>query len=160
MINLWTKKQQCSVNLVKLFLKCAEWIIRACGFFKLFLLQQNNMQTKQRICGVDLTFIRKMVRLLLLVYNSAAVHNSLIRWSTGTTRAGWVGLLLWECKTKKLIFYLTHMVLTTSLVPDICTHIWWREKCFPFLSFISFIQPKESNQNHFFNNLGPSLHIL
>ena len=58
------------------------------------LLQQNDMQTKQQICGVDLTFICKMVLLLLSVYNSVPIHNSLIRWSTGTTRAGWVGLLL------------------------------------------------------------------
>ena len=104
------------------------------------------MQTKQHIRGVDLTFICKRVILLLPVYNSVPVHSSLIRWSTGTTRAGWVGLLLWECKTKNLICYLKHMVLTTSLVLDLCTRICWREKYFPFLSFISFIQPKESNQ--------------
>ena len=41
--------------------------------------------------GGDLTFTCKMV-LLLLVYNS--VHNSLIPLSTGTTKAGFVGLLL------------------------------------------------------------------
>ena len=43
--------------------------------------------------GVDLTFTCKMV-LLLLVYNSVLVHNSLIPLSTGTTKAGFVGLLL------------------------------------------------------------------
>ena len=42
------------------------------------LSQQNNMQTKQHICEVDLTFTHKMVLLLLPVYNSVAVHNSLI----------------------------------------------------------------------------------
>ena len=52
------------------------------------LLQQNDMQSKQNNCGVDLTLTCKMVPLLLLVY------NSVIFWSTGTTRAGWVGLLL------------------------------------------------------------------
>ena len=55
------------------------------------LLQQNDKQSKQR---VDLTLTCKMVLLLLLVYNSVPVYNSLIFWSTGTTRAGWVGLLL------------------------------------------------------------------
>ena len=58
------------------------------------LLQQNDTQSKQHIgVGVDLTFTCKMV-LLLLVYNSALVHNSLIPLSTGTTKAGFVGLLL------------------------------------------------------------------
>ena len=32
-----------------------------------------------------------MVLLLLPVYNSVPVYNSLIRKTTGTTRAGWVG---------------------------------------------------------------------
>ena len=41
---------------------------------------------KQHICRVGLTFIHKMVLLLLPVYNSVAVHNSLIRWSTFTTK--------------------------------------------------------------------------
>ena len=44
------------------------------------------MQTKQHICRVDLTFIRKMVLLLLPVNNCVAVHNSVIRLSTGTTK--------------------------------------------------------------------------
>ena len=61
------------------------------------LLQQNDTQSKQHIWGggggVDFTFTFKMV-LLLLVYNFVPVHNSLIPWSTGTTKAGWVGLLL------------------------------------------------------------------
>ena len=64
------------------------------------LLQQNDTQSKQHIGGgggggggVDLTFTCKMV-LLLLVYNSFLVHNSLIPLSTGTTKAGFVGLLL------------------------------------------------------------------
>ena len=48
------------------------------------------MQMKQHI-WVDLTFICKMVLLLLPVYSSVPVHNSLICWSTGTARAGWVG---------------------------------------------------------------------
>ena len=42
---------------------------------------------------VDLTFTCKMV-LLLLVYNCVLVHNSLIPLSTGTTKAGFAGLLL------------------------------------------------------------------
>ena len=58
------------------------------------LLQQNDMQSKQHNCGVDLTLTCKMVPLLLLVYNCVPVDSSLIFWSTGTTRAGWVGLLL------------------------------------------------------------------
>ena len=63
------------------------------------LLQQNDTQSKQRIggrgggVGGDLTFTCKMV-LLLLVYNSVLVHNSLIPLSTGTTEAGFVCLLL------------------------------------------------------------------
>ena len=58
------------------------------------LLQQNDTQSKQHIgVGVDLTFTFKMV-LLLLVYNSALVHNSLIPLSTGTTKAVFVGLML------------------------------------------------------------------
>ena len=44
------------------------------------------MQTKQHICRVDLTFIRKMVLLLLPVYNCVAVHNSVIHLSTGTAK--------------------------------------------------------------------------
>ena len=48
------------------------------------------MQTKQHIYRVNLTFIRKMVLLLLPVYNCVAVHNSVIHLSTGTTK-GWGG---------------------------------------------------------------------
>ena len=47
------------------------------------------MQTKQQktnFCRVDLTFIRKMVLLLLPVYNCVAVHNSVIDLSTGTNK--------------------------------------------------------------------------
>ena len=62
------------------------------------LLQQNDMQSKQHNCGVDLTLTCKMVPLLLLVYNSVPVDNSLIFWSTGTTRAGWVQ----SCKHARL----------------------------------------------------------
>ena len=44
--------------------------------------------------GLILHLLAKIVLLLLLVYYSVTVHNSLIPWSTSTTRAGWVGLLL------------------------------------------------------------------
>ena len=44
--------------------------------------------------GLILHLLAKIVLLLLLVYSSVPVHNSLIPWSTGTTGAGWVGLLL------------------------------------------------------------------
>ena len=44
------------------------------------------MQTKQHISRVDLTFIHKMVLLLLPAYNCVAVHNSVIHLSTGTTK--------------------------------------------------------------------------
>ena len=50
-----------------------------------------------------------------------------------------------ECKIKNLIFYLKHMVLTTSLVPDLYTHICWRENAFLF--FHSFHQRKATNKN-------------
>ena len=107
------------------------------------LLQQNDTQSKQHIgVGVDLTFTCKMV-LLLLVYNSALVHNSLIPLSTGTTKAGFVGLLLWVCKIKKLIFYLKHMVLTTSWVPDLYLISTEEKHAFLFFhSFHSFSQRK------------------
>ena len=58
------------------------------------LLQQNDMQTEQHICGVDLNIYLQDGATTVLVYNSVPVHNSLIHWSTGTNRAGWVGLLL------------------------------------------------------------------
>ena len=97
--------------------------------------------------GLILHLLAKMVLLLLLVYNSVPVHNSLIPCQLAQLGQGGWSLLLWARKIKKLIFYLKHMVLINSVVPDLYTHICWREKCFPFLSFISFIQPKESSHS-------------
>ena len=94
------------------------------------LLQQNDTQSKQHIgVGVDLVHL---LAKCCYYYNSVPPHNSLIQ--------------LAQLQIKKLIFYSKHMVLTTSLqlVPDL--YLISAEEKHAFLSFISFIQPKESNQ--------------
>ena len=107
------------------------------------LLQQNDMQSKQHNCGVDLHWLARWCHYCYwFTDNSVPVDNSLIFWSTSTTRAGWVGLLLKHARLKNWFFTQSTWFLTTSLVPDLYTHICWREKSFPFLSFI---WPKESN---------------